>query len=80
MIASLKFRLPDEKPDYLHAQRGPKYLSALYEVWGHVRHQLKYAALSETEAKVYGDIRERMLELLQAEGIYDLEAELDGNV
>jgi hypothetical protein len=80
MIASLRFRLPDEKADLVHAQRGLKYLSVLNDLSDHLRQKLKYAPLSETEAKIYGDVRERLVELMQAEGIYDLDAELDGNV
>lgn len=70
MIATLKFKLPEEKGELLRAQNGAKYISVLHEHEQWLRSQLKYnCELSEEHQKGLQAARDNLWEAINGSGI-----------
>ena len=62
MKATLSFNLPEEEAEFELASKARDYAIAIEEIGNFLRHKLKYEELSEVEAKIYNEIREKFFE------------------
>lgn len=63
MKAILEFNLPDEKSDFLVAQKGSKYLSMINEFENYLRKIYKYEEHSEEVSQKIDEIRTHFYEI-----------------
>jgi hypothetical protein len=68
MIASLRFRLPEEESEFNTAINGGKYLAVLNELDIWLRSQYKYAG-----SELHGEVRNKLYEILEEYDINILE-------
>jgi hypothetical protein len=54
----LEFQIPDESDEHYTAINAGRYRSVVYEMDMYLRNKLKYSELSETEQRVYEELRE----------------------
>ena len=71
MKATLEFNLPEENSEYAMYQNAGKYHSVLWDLKTYLRNKLKYEEPTETSEKVYTEIRDKLFELLNEQGISD---------
>lgn len=64
MQAILKYTLPEEREEFEMSQKGILYHIALSDIADYLRSKLKYEELSETESKIYEEIRTKFYEIL----------------
>lgn len=57
MQAILKFNLPEDRDEFILAQRGASYQIALDEIDNHLRSKMKYENLSDAEYHLFEQIR-----------------------
>ncbi len=71
MKATLEFNLPDDQTDFEDAVNGQKFRLAIWEFDQHLRAQTKYApdSMSEDTYKAYSDIRDKLHEILNEDGL-----------
>ena len=70
MKAKLEFNLPEEKDEFDYACNGLKYCAALGELDNFLRSKIKYDQnLTDEQYKVYEDVRSKLWEILNEEGI-----------
>jgi len=75
MNVQIEFILPDEEYDFKGAIYGDKYRSILIELDNHLRHKLKYSELTDTQFEVYDELRDKLYELINNEGVGDIHSE-----
>lgn len=63
MRSILEFTLPEESEEYMDALRGSRYHGVLQELDNHLRAKLKYEDLPSEQAKIYEEIRSKLVEL-----------------
>ena len=57
MIATLRYRLPDEQAEFDAARLGSKALSTLWEIDQYCRERIKYFRITEDEQRVLEYVR-----------------------
>ena len=57
MIHTIRFKLPDEQPELDLAMKAGRMASLIDEWTEYLRNKVKYEELSETELKIYTEIR-----------------------
>lgn len=62
MKAKISFSLPEEENDFYYAVNGSKFAHAIYNFDNFLRSKLKYEELTEEQAKIYEEIREKLRE------------------
>lgn len=63
MLATIKFKLPEEQEDFELALNGSKYKRALDELDEYLRSQVKYAELTEESHNLHVEIRAKLWEI-----------------
>lgn len=75
MTIRIEFNLPEEEYEFKGAINGDKYRSVLIDMDNHLRSKLKYSELTETKYDVYEEIRNKLNELINDEGLGDIHSE-----
>lgn len=69
MKAILEFQLPEETEEHKMALDGMKYSIVLHDLDNYLRNKLKYEDLSELQNEIYQEIRDKLYELSNEEGV-----------
>jgi hypothetical protein len=69
MRATLNFNLPEEREEFELAQHGSAYSIVLSDLDNFLRNALKYGNLTELEDKIYDDLRNKLHELANDNGV-----------
>lgn len=69
MIATLRFKLPDDMDDFQVANNGFKWRLIVWELNQRLRDKMKYHDLKENEYEICEDIRNYIAELLGEHGL-----------
>ncbi len=64
MIATLKFKLPEDEEDLLLAQSGALYKGVLDDMDNWLRNKIKYQEISKAEREIYTLTRQYLNNLL----------------
>ena len=67
--ATLTYNLPEETEEFDTARNGSKYQMVLHDLDQALRSKLKYEEHSEEAQKCYQEVRDKLHELLNEEGV-----------
>lgn len=72
MKGILKFNLPEEKEEFLHAQNGVKYKVCIEEIENYFRTEIKYKSdtYTEVELNLLESVRDAVLDIIRNREIY----------
>lgn len=60
----MEYNLPDDDCDYTNALNGFKYRRTIDDVYEFLRNKTKYCELTEEEAKIYYEVYDHFIEIL----------------
>ena len=61
--AILEFNLPEEREEFENAHKGVHYLIVIEDLDNFLRAKLKYTELTEEQATIYQEVRDKLWEL-----------------
>lgn len=72
MKGILKFNLPEEKEEFLHAQNGIKYKACIEDIENYFRTEIKYKSdmYTEVEINLLESVRQSIFDIIRDRDIY----------